>query len=319
MTLRFALVSFFLVALAACGSSRTAGDAGGSDSGGGDSGGGDSGRTDGGGGGGVCPASLPAAGASCSREGLVCQYGDDPRIACRPTATCTSGSFVVNDPDCPPIAMVMCPATREAAAGQLCTPMDAICAYDGLACVCTNCEPGPAIMCSGDPTWHCQAPHADPACPAAMPNSGTSCSGTPEGKECQYDCEAGMGRRCEGGVWVPYDPPGGCPISSRRAKRDIAYLDADDVDALAAEALRTRLATYEYVDPGLAGRRRLGFILEDQGASYSVDPERSQIDLYGYTSILLAAVQAQERRIAELERRIAEARGDGAARAICSP
>ena len=93
-------------------------------------------------------------------------------------------------------------------------------------------------------------------------------------------------------------------MSTRRAKRDIEYLDDAEVDALARVALDTRLTTYEYIDPALDGRRRLGFIIEDQPTSYAVDPERSQVDLYGYTSMLVAAIQRQEREIQALRREL---------------
>ena len=55
------------------------------------------------------------------------------------------------------------------------------------------------------------------------------------------------------------------------------------------------------------GRRRLGFILEDQpAASFATDPERSQVDIYGYVSMLVAVVQEQQREIRELRRAVSE-------------
>jgi hypothetical protein len=105
-------------------------------------------------------------------------------------------------------------------------------------------------------------------------------------------------------------------MSTRRAKRDIEYLDVDEVDAIAGEVFETRLATYEYTDPALAGRRHLGFIIEDQPDANSVDPERSQVDLYGYTSTLVAAVQAQQRRIDALEREVRELERQRGRRAV---
>lgn len=258
------------------------------------------------GGTGPCPPSLPTHGTACARSGLVCAYGDDPRPNCRPSATCTGGTWVVAMPNCPTLPPAMCPPSREAAAGQRCMPVGAYCSYDGVPCECTNCIRYPVERCEGDPTWHCAAPPADMRCPPGIPNLGTPCG--MEGQQCVYGCEENMARTCRDGVWVASTAPGGCPISTRRAKRDIRYLSPEEIDALAEQVCATRLATYEYTDPALAGRRRLGFILEDQENSFAVDPEHSQVDLYGYTSMLVAAVQAQSRRIEALERQVARLR-----------
>jgi hypothetical protein len=192
------------------------------------------------------------------------------------------------------------------------------CAFDGLVCTCTTCpDPYPVCRVVDPPVWACEAPNPDPACPAAQPLVGTGCR--VEGQTCDYGCEPGMRRVCREGGWVRDSSPTSCPISTRRAKRDIDYLAPDEVDALAREVLSTRLATYEYTDPALAGRRHLGFILEDRAASdYSVDPERSQVDLYGYASLLLAALQAQERRVEALERELRELRERSAPAEVCS-
>lgn len=290
------LLSALALAATACASSTTPSDAGPTP---------DARATDAGGGGGPCPASEPPSGVPCTRPGLVCAYGDDPRPECRPRVTCTSGAWLHDTPTpgCDPLPPATCPATREAAQGNLCTPEGAMCSYDGLACACTRC-PDPYPLCRElpAPVWACDAPNPDAECPAAIPNLGMACA--PEGKLCSYGCERGMDRQCTGGVWVEQSSPGGCPISRRRAKRDIAYLSPAELDRLAHDVSRLPLATFEYVDPALAGRRHLGFIIEDAPESFAVDPERSQVDLYGYTSLVLAAAQAQARRIDALEREV---------------
>lgn len=254
-----------------------------------------------------CPATVPTAGASCTHEGLACGYGDDPRVMCRPVATCMQATWSVNTPTCTPLPPTTCPATREAAQGQSCSPMDAYCSYEGVACRCTNCVFYPLQQCQGPMTWHCDAPNADAQCPPGSPNVGGAC--TIEGHQCTYGCEHDASRTCQGGVWVASSSPGGCPVSTRRAKRNIEYLSDSEVERLAGDVIDTRLATYEYTDPALAGRRRLGFILEDRpAASFAADPEHSQVDLYGYTSLLVAAVQSQQRRIDRLEAEVAALR-----------
>jgi len=71
---------------------------------------------------------------------------------------------------------------------------------------------------------------------------------------------------------------------------------------------RFRLATYEYKDPALAGKRHLGFIIEDVPGSPAVDRDGNMVDLYGYASMLVAAVQAQGEEIAKLKADLARLR-----------
>lgn len=253
---------------------------------------------------GPCPASVPQPGP-CAREGLVCQYGSDPREACRPSSTCRAGRWEVNLPPCAPITdPAMCPASREGAANAACDTMGAVCNYGGLACTCTNCVSFPIERCLGPLRWRCAAPNMQANCPAVQPNLGQPCS--PDQHRCEYDCEqtgANGGRLCMNGVWTATFNQ--CPISSRAAKRDIRYLSESESETLAREALQTRLATYEYTDPALSGRRRLGFIYEDRSThQFARDPAISGVDLYGYTSIILATVQRQQRQIEALQREV---------------
>jgi hypothetical protein len=88
-------------------------------------------------------------------------------------------------------------------------------------------------------------------------------------------------------------------------KADIEYVDESLAKSLAQELLDVRLATYTYTDPALRGPRRLGFILEDRPAgSFAGDPSSSQVDLYGYASMLVATVQEQQRAIDALRREV---------------
>jgi hypothetical protein len=253
----------------------------------------------------ACPADLSQISTWPCTEGLTCEYGTDPRPGCRASATCTSGTWTVTQPKCTQLPPVTCPATREAAAGQACTPDGAYCVYGDLACNCTNCTSGPVTTCSGDSTWHCAAPNADAACPAGIPLLGSAC--TTEGKTCTYSCGSGGARLCKGGAW--YTASGGtCPVSARRAKQDIVYLGAAERARLAAELQGFKLATYKYRDPALGGKRHLGFIVDDVPDSPAVDRDGNQVDLYGYASMLVAAVQAQGEEIARLKAELARLR-----------
>jgi hypothetical protein len=264
---------------------------------------------------GACPTSSPACPADLSQiqswpctEGLTCEYGTDPRPGCRAGATCTNGSWVITQARCVELPPVTCPATREAAAGQTCPTEGAYCVYGDLACQCTNCTTGPVNVCTGDPTWHCAAPNPDSACPAGTPLLGSACP--TEGKSCTYACGTGGARVCKKGAWYAADG-GPCPVSSRRAKRDIVYLGQAERQRIAEDLARFKLATYEYRDPALAGRRHLGFIIEDVPGSPAVDRDGKMVDLYGYASMLVAAVQAQGEEIRKLKAELARLKRHG--------
>jgi len=253
----------------------------------------------------ACPADLSQITTWPCTEGLTCEYGTDPRPSCRPSATCTGGTWSVLQAKCVGLPQVTCPATRDAAAGQTCPAEGAYCTYGDLTCACTNCTSGPVTSCSGNPTWHCAAPNADASCPAGIPLLGAACS--TEGKTCTYACGTSNARTCKGGAW--YSANGGpCPVSSRRAKKDVVYLEPAERQHIADDVARFRLATYEYKDPALAGKRHLGFIIEDVPGSPAVDRDGNMVDLYGYASMLVAAVQAQGEEIAKLKADLARLR-----------
>jgi hypothetical protein len=259
-----------------------------------------------------CPPSSAAASGACAREGLVCEYGDDLRPACRDRATCTGGSWIVATPLCTliPPATGGCPNTREEAQGKPCAPGDALCGYGGLVCTCAACAPGGPVGCdvtSGPTTWYCEAPNPDPQGPPARPRLGATCA--TDGVACIYSCGFEGGRTCRGGTWVPSDGSM-CPRSSRVVKRDIRYLDAAGIDALAREVALLKLATWEYTDPVLAGRRHLGFIIEDRPGIPAVAPGGATVDLYGYASMRAAALQSQQRELEELKRELAAVRAE---------
>ena len=96
--------------------------------------------------------------------------------------------------------------------------------------------------------------------------------------------------------------PGGCPISRRKFKTDIQYLDDSGLRSYAAELSKVKLATYKYKT---GGPTRLGFIIEDHEPSVSIDSERDMVDLYGYTSMAVAALKLQDQKIAVLEKQLA--------------
>lgn len=171
-------------------------------------------------------------------------------------------------------------------------------------------------------TWYttcgspsCHPPAADAGPPVVCPAVGSAC--TTKGETCgdpaTTDC--GVIQVCD-----DHDPkggPGGCPISTKKAKDDIAYVDAAALQRLHDETLQMRLATYRYkgpfIDPNDPNAKHLGFIVEDQPQSLSVDRGHDRVDLYGYMSMAVATMQVQEKEIAQLEREIADVK------ATCAP
>jgi len=135
---------------------------------------------------------------------------------------------------------------------------------------------------------------------------GVTC--TPEGDTCdlQNDCNAFM-------VCAAEDPkaqPGGCPVSRRSTKTAIDYLDATERDAARQRLLDTRLATWRYRWDAPERRPRLGFLIDDQPDSPAVAQDGQHVDLYGYTSLTVAAVQAQNEELLQLRAELAQTRAE---------
>ena len=107
-----------------------------------------------------------------------------------------------------------------------------------------------------------------------------------------------------------HDPTHGglCPISRRAHKRNVTYLSDADLDRLRADLLRLKLARYQYRREGPSAAERLGFIIDDVGPSPAVAPDGTHVDLYGYASMAVAALQAQAREIDALKREMAAMR-----------
>jgi hypothetical protein len=151
----------------------------------------------------------------------------------------------------------------------------------------------------GDPVCRGYTPSdAGPACPAGI--VGQPCPRVGEQCDPRDDCNRQV-------VCATSDPtlqPAGCPRSRRALKQDIAYLGPEDTDRYYREALDLKLATWRYRAEGPSGRRRLGFLIDDNERLPAVDPERDMVDLYGYTSMAVAGVQAQAREIEALRREV---------------
>jgi hypothetical protein len=91
----------------------------------------------------------------------------------------------------------------------------------------------------------------------------------------------------------------GCPISRQAFKQQIDYLDDTERAVVAQDILGVRIATWQY--RAAPERTHLGFILEDEPGSPAVHDARDQVDLYAYSTMILAAVQQQQAQIAALQ------------------
>jgi hypothetical protein len=146
---------------------------------------------------------------------------------------------------------------------------------------------------------------------APCPAEGTPCSAAGEtcGTPSQLNCGVVM-------VCATSDPkhgPGGCPISTAKYKNGIEYVHSSQLQQLHDETMGIRLATYTYkpqvADPGPT---HLGFIIEDQQQSPAVDAMHDRVDMYGYVSMVVAAMQVQEKEITELREQVEDARREAA-------
>ena len=268
----------------------------------------------------ACPNQAPTQGGACASKGLECEYGSDPNVACDTIARCDPTGWTVTPPSTagcptPPLGPTCPPTFASVKEGASCTTPTA-CGYQQGTCSCeVYCGPqyplGHPCEAGTPTTWHCEGGGGSTGCPDARPRIGSTC--TTDKLSCSYgDCNS-IGVVCQSGTW--HSQHLGCPISTRHYKEGIHYLSDEERRAVAAEVLDTRLATYRYTigdrDP------RLGFVIEDQPAqSYAVQAHKDRVDLYGYSSATLAAVQVQQQEIRELQQQVQDLK---AAVARCRP
>ncbi len=148
-------------------------------------------------------------------------------------------------------------------------------------------------MCSG------HNPTGDPPCAAHA--IGDACKNP--GRQCDPATFCNTRLLCTNSD--PQLQPGGCPISKAEYKKGIDYLEPSEVDTLASQVLAFKLATWQYKHDGKAAPTHLGFIIDDVPGSAAVAADGDHVDLYGYTSLAVAALQQQQRRIDELEAKLA--------------
>lgn len=168
----------------------------------------------------------------------------------------------------------------------------------------------------------------DPACGMSSDDAALAdCTTEMEGDPCATDgasCEI-AGDTCNVNlVCATSDPKAaGCPISLASAKHDISYITDADRERIRADVVTMPLATWKYNTEERGEKEHLGFIIDDQPpSSAAVRPSGQRVDLYGYTSMAVAAIQAQDRQIealrVEVEALRAELAREKAATGVCS-
>jgi hypothetical protein len=204
-------------------------------------------------------------------------------------------------------------------------------------CSAGDCGPAlgmPAIQCSdgstGGNTGRCIRTKATTchweirSCPEPVPTptpvpppkvdctANGACPGPPVPPELACGtsvCKKGQ-TCCEG---MPFPQPTcidgmQCPISQRQHKKDIAYLSETDRQRLNDELMSFRLATYRYKSEGAADREHLGFIIDDVAPSAAVLQSGERVDMYGYQTMAVAALQTQAIEMAKVRRELDELR-----------
>lgn len=103
----------------------------------------------------------------------------------------------------------------------------------------------------------------------------------------------------------PQQQTGGCPISLKKYKDEVRYLSAAERSSAAKQALAVPLATWRYKDGLDDGKTHLGFLIDDVPGSPAVQADGAHVDLYGYTSLAIAALQQQQAELDALKAEVA--------------
>ncbi len=160
--------------------------------------------------------------------------------------------------------------------------------FCGGACEASKCVDSPTC---GD---------GAPACPGDLVCSTTSPTPSGEGRCCPPGTSLLLSLTDFFGCCPDGDicgcREGACPISLRSAKTDIRYLDSAEVAALGRELLAVQLATWRYRSAP-DDHRQLGFIIDDGLPRNGIARDGGHVDLYGYISVAVAALQVQSREL----------------------
>jgi len=98
---------------------------------------------------------------------------------------------------------------------------------------------------------------------------------------------------------------GGSRRSNADYKHNIDYLTPNEVREYAERCYDLRLTTWNYNDiQANDDRIHLGIITQDVGPGVAVTSDLDSVDLYGYTSLAIAAIQHQQQELEALRREV---------------
>jgi hypothetical protein len=151
-----------------------------------------------------CPATAPAAGASCVDETLECEYGGAWwSVSCDVVMQCEGGEWQSARPSYEPCSSepgpnpTSCPATSSSVPqGSVCPASDTSCYYPDAFCQCIVPLGGPAEIDGGTAYWSCLP---GDGCPYPRPPLGSACSAS-SSNDCTYE-QCSYGQSCVGGAW----------------------------------------------------------------------------------------------------------------------
>jgi hypothetical protein len=139
-------------------------------------------------------------------------------------------------------------------------------------------------------------PHDDPNVPnCTSEEAGDACDEADA--HCDGVASCGAMLRCTDAD--PTMQAGGCPRSRARFKRDIDYVSEQERRAYHEQLVSLPLASWRYRDANTAAAPQLGFVIEDIEPSAAVSGDR--VNMYGYLSMAVAAIQVQQDQIQALE------------------
>lgn len=150
-----------------------------------------------------------------------------------------------------------------------------------------------------------------PLCTASAVSVGDVCGGTTQGTTCDPIDACNALLQCD--TSDPTLQSGGCPLSLAKYKREIHYLSSNERQKASEDLLKMKLATWRYRDGLDDGADHFGFMIDDVPGSAAVRPDGGHVDLYGYTSLAVAAIQQQQVELDALKVEIE------ALKAACAP